>query len=240
MTKRVCLLTGASGTLGTAFCRANADKYHIAAIYRRKPPAVPTQRQWQVDPLQPDVPVEQCPVFAIRADLSLEGEVERVVELVLARFDRVDLLVNAAVHSVWAPMLESDRLLQSIGPQLQTNLVVPLKLSVALARTFWRDRDQENRAANRNIVNLSSTAGLKIYHNLNQSVYSASKAALNFLTRHMADEFRPIGLRVNAVAPNTFPRIIPTEGVVAAIRKLDGNHVTGKILVLDSDGEQLS
>jgi NAD(P)-dependent dehydrogenase (short-subunit alcohol dehydrogenase family) len=240
MTKRVCLLTGASGTLGTAFCRAHADKYHIAAIYRRKPPAVPTQRQWQVNPLQPDVPVEQCPVFAIRADLSLEGEVERVVELVLARFDRVDLLVNAAVHSVWAPMLESDRLLESIGQQLQTNLVVPLKLSVALARTFWRDRDQENRAANRNIVNLSSTAGLKIYHNLNQSIYSASKAALNFLTRHMADEFRPIGLRVNAVAPNTFPRIVSTESVVAAVRKLDGDSVTGKILVLDSDGEHLT
>jgi NAD(P)-dependent dehydrogenase (short-subunit alcohol dehydrogenase family) len=240
MTKRVCLLTGASGVLGTAFCRAHADKYHIAAIYRRKPPAVATQRQWQVNPLQPDVPVEQFPVFAIRADLSLEGEVERVVELVLARFDRVDLLVNAAVHSVWAPMLESDRLLESIGQQLQTNLVVPLKLSVALARTFWRDRDQENRAANRNIVNLSSTAGLKIYHNLNQSIYSASKAALNFLTRHMADEFRPIGLRVNAVAPNSFPRIVSTESVVAAVRKLDGDSVTGKILVLDSDGEHLT
>jgi NAD(P)-dependent dehydrogenase (short-subunit alcohol dehydrogenase family) len=138
------------------------------------------------------------------------------------------------------PMLESDRLLESIGPQLQTNLVVPLKLSVALAHAFWRERDQENRAVNRNIVNLSSTAGLKIYHNLNQSIYSASKAALNFLTRHMADEFRPIGLRVNAVAPNTFPRIVSTESVVAAVRKLDSDSATGKILVLDSDGEHLT
>jgi hypothetical protein len=56
----------------------------------------------------------------------------------------------------------------------------------------------------------------------------------------MADEFRPIGLRVNAVAPNTFPRIVSTESVVAAVRKLDGDSVTGKILVLDSDGEHLT
>jgi NAD(P)-dependent dehydrogenase (short-subunit alcohol dehydrogenase family) len=34
-------------------------------------------------------------------------DIERVVELALARFNRVDVLVNAAVYSVWAPMLES-------------------------------------------------------------------------------------------------------------------------------------
>jgi NAD(P)-dependent dehydrogenase (short-subunit alcohol dehydrogenase family) len=240
MEKRVCLFTGASGKLGTAFCRAHADKYDIAAIYRRRPPSVPTQRQWQVDPLQPAVALGQPRAFAIQADLTVDREIERVVELVLARFDRVDLLVNAAVHSIWAPMLTSPKLLDSVGAQLQTNFVAPLKLSVALARACWRDQDRENRAANRNIVNISSTAGVKIYRNLNQSIYSASKAALNFLSRHMADEFATIGVRVNALAPNTFPRIVPTDSVVDAIIKLDAGDMTGKILVLDRDGEHLT
>jgi len=236
--KRVCLLTGASGTLGTAFCRAHADQYEIAAVYRRRAPTVPTQRQRHVDPLAPDSAVEQHPVFAIQADLSVDREIDRVVEVVLARFDRVDLLVNAAVHSVWAPMLDSTRLVDSVAPQFQVNFALPLKLSIALARATWRDEDRQNRAANRNVVNVASTAGLKIYRGLNQSIYSASKAALIFLTRHMADEFGTIGVRVNALAPNTFPRIVSTESVVEGIRSLDGGDMTGKVLVLDREGER--
>src|SRR6266849_1194880 len=96
-TKRVCLLTGASGTLGTAFCRLYADKYHIAGVYRSRPPSVPTQSQWFVDPLDPQTPVHESkhPIFAIQADLADERELARTVELVLARFERVDLLINA-------------------------------------------------------------------------------------------------------------------------------------------------
>jgi len=45
-------------------------------------------------------------------------------------------------------------------------------------------------------------------------------------------------VRVNAVAPNTFPRIVSTESVVEGIRNLDAGDMTGKVLVLDREGER--
>jgi NAD(P)-dependent dehydrogenase (short-subunit alcohol dehydrogenase family) len=238
----VCLLTGASGTLGTAFCRLHADKYDIAAVYRRRLPEVPSQHDWFVDPLDPlaDLPENNNRIFAIQADLTCDRELERIVELVLGRFDRIDLLVNAAVYSVWAPMLESGGLLESAASQFHTNVLVPLKLSAIVARRFWRSRYQGNVGMNRNVVNVSSVAGLRLYPDVGQSVYGASKAALNHLTFHMASEFRPFGVRVNATAPNSFPQLVPTQNVVQAIIRLDQGETTGKILVVDSDGERLT
>ena len=239
--KRVCLLTGAGGKLGTAFCKLLAEKYDIAAVYHQQPIAVPTQRQWFVDPLNPTVTPRENrhPVFAIQADLTDGKDLVKVVQLTLARFNRIDLLLNAAVYSFWGPMIDSDRLLDSVLPQFQVNVGVPLKLSGLIARHFWRGREQENTDMNRHILNMSSIAGLHIYPDLGQSVYSASKAALNYLTYHMADEFHSVGVRVNAVAPNTFPEIVPTETVVSAIARLDRGKQTGKILVLDADGESV-
>ena len=150
----------------------------------------------------------------------------------------MDLLVNAAAHSVWGPILGSRELLDSIERQILVNAVIPLRLAAELAERFWKHRDRENREAGRNVVNVSSTAGLFVYPNLGQGAYGASKAALNHLTCHAASEFRSIGIRVNAVAPNSFPGIVTTESVVDAIVRLDEGTETGKILVLDSDGEQ--
>ena len=238
--KRVCLLTGAGGKLGTEFCRRYADEYDIAAVYRRRAPRVTSQSQSFVDPLDAAaaLPENKNPVFGIRADLMVDDDYARVVELTLARFGRVDLLVHAAVHSVWAPIVESDRLLRSAGAQFGVNVVAPLRLATLLARAFWRDRAAENTASNRNIVHLSSVAGLRIVTGCGQSLYSASKAALNFLSRHMADEFAAFGVRVNTIAPTGFPRLIPTAAVAAAVHRLDHDTVTGKTLIIDRAGER--
>jgi NAD(P)-dependent dehydrogenase (short-subunit alcohol dehydrogenase family) len=240
--KRVCLLTGASGKLGTAFCRMLASKYHIAAVYRRNPPQVPSQHQRYIDPLDlaTSIPENDHSIFAIQADLTDDKELARIVELTLARFGRIDLVVNAAVHYVFAPIVDSDRLLENLYPQFLVNTMVPLKLATQVARSFWRDRDQENIRMNRNVINVSSVSGLHIYPYKGQSVYSASKAALNYLTRHMACEFRTFGIRVNAAAPTSFPQIVSVESVVQALFHLDQGDMTGKILILDKDGERLT
>jgi NAD(P)-dependent dehydrogenase (short-subunit alcohol dehydrogenase family) len=238
--KRVCLLTGASGRLGTAFCRAQAHRYDIAAVYRTRPPEVPTQHQTFFDPIDPSASVaeNQHPVFAIQSDLTATGELGRVVDLVLARFGRIDLLVNAAVRSVWAPILGTRKLLDSLDAQFLLNAMIPLKLSVEVVDRFWRHRDLENLRNNCNVVNVSSTAGLYVYTGHGQSAYGASKAALNHLTCHTAAEFRQIGIRVNAVAPDSFPSRVATEAVVAAIVRLDEGNRNGQILAFDENGEQ--
>lgn len=243
--QRVCLFTGASGRLGTAFCQRYADRYRIAAVYQSRPPSAPSQLAWPIDPLAGDAPAldhpppQTHPVFAIHADLRKPEELERVVELTLARFDRIDLLVNCAAYSIWGSLLNDDRALESLEQQLQMNVAVPLRLSMLVARRFWRDRAAENARRNRHIIHVSSMAGLQIYPDQGQAIYSASKAALNYLTMHMAQELRIINVRVNATAPNSFPHVITTESAADGLVRLDEGTANGKILVQDRDGERL-
>jgi NAD(P)-dependent dehydrogenase (short-subunit alcohol dehydrogenase family) len=114
---------------------------------------------------------------------------------------------------------------------------VPLRLTVLAAKAFWRHRDRENAALKRNVVNVSSTSGLNIYPNQQQAVYSATKAALNYLTCHLALELQPLGVRVNATAPNAFGQRLSLERVCHSIVMLDEGDMTGKVYVLDQDGE---
>lgn len=231
--RRVCLLTGAGGRLGSACCEQLRDRYDIVAVAGARLPPPPDQHRRFVDALDPDVVLDEPPVFTIQADLTIAADVDRVVEVALARFGRVDLLVNAAVCSVWAPIVESEALLASMRRQFETNVEAPLRLAAAVATACWRDRRTENLTANRNVVNVSSIAGEQVYPGQGQSVYAASKAALNMLTRHMASEFEAFGVRVNATAPNSFPDRVATGAVVDAIVALDRGHMTGTIATLD-------
>ena len=235
--KKVCLLTGASGELGETFCKMFSAHYDIAAVYCENLPKAPSQLQWFADPLTPNAGVPNDAIFAIQADLRQEADLRRIVEVTLARFGRIDFLVNAAVFSFWAPILDGDRLQRTFHHQLDVNLFVPFRLSALVADKFWKNRELENRKVNRSIINISSTAGLYIHLDQGQSVYSASKAALNYLTLHMAAEFGVIGVRANVLAPTSFPDLIRTETAADGIRRLSESNDNGKILVLNVQGE---
>jgi NAD(P)-dependent dehydrogenase (short-subunit alcohol dehydrogenase family) len=230
--RRVVLLTGAGGLLGNVFCQAYYQRYDIVAVCRERVPAVPSQEEWFIDPLAPRDPVPEnaSPVFVVRADLSRAGEVERVVDLALARFGAVDLLVNNAAYWRHTPngLVDGDTALEQFEPHFALNVGVPLRLSTRLAQRCWLHADAENRARNRNIVNVSSLSGSRVYSG-GQALYAASKAALDQLTRHQAAEFAEFGVRVNAVAPAAFPADVPTQRVAAAIAELDGAAMTGDV-----------
>ncbi|MFQ6397045.1 SDR family NAD(P)-dependent oxidoreductase [Nocardia sp. KC 131] len=230
--RRVCLLTGAGGTLGDAFCRAAYTEYDIVAVCRNRIPAAPSQHEWFVDPFAPETPVPEndSRIFMIRAELAERGEVERVVDLALARFGRVDLLVNNAAYSRWQPrgIVDGDATLDEFEPHFAINVGVPLRLSARLAQRAWVHAGAENRRRNRNIVNVSSIAGSEVYPG-GQALYASSKAALNQLTRHLAAEFDEFGVRANAIAPDSFPSAVPTEQVVRSIIELDRGVMTGGV-----------
>ena len=230
--RRVCLLTGAGGRLGDAFCRAYYTNYDIVAVCRNRVPAVPSQEEWFIDPLEPWTPVPEndSRIFVIRADLSRPEEVERVVELTLAKYGSVDLLVNNAAALDLHPngLVDGDRALDALAPQLALNVEVPLRLATRLAQRSWLHAGTENRLRNRNIVNISSLSGSRVYPG-GQAIYAASKAALDHLTRHIANEFAEFGVRANAVAPDSFPARVPTELVAAAIAELDTGTMTGSV-----------
>jgi NAD(P)-dependent dehydrogenase (short-subunit alcohol dehydrogenase family) len=234
---RVCLLTGASGRLGTLFCRLYGHRYRIAAVYHTRRVAQSSQMSWHVDPLDPAIrrPVSVPGFAAFAADLGDPRQRPRIIEFALDTFGRVDVLVNAAAITHCAPLLGADVSDANVARMFAVNTLAPLGLAVDLANRFWRTRVEENTALNRNIVNVSSTSGAYVF--AQQGSYSASKAALNMLTCHLAEEFAAIGVRVNAIAPDSFPHAVSTESVCDAIARMDQGTLNGELLLIEQQGE---
>lgn len=231
--KRVCLLTGASGLLGSAFIERQVDNYQIVAVHDQNPIWFPTQDQEWVDPLAPLH--RTCAitrrVYSMKADLSRPAEIDRLVTEVISRFGGVDLVVNGAAVYAWSH-LAGAHALNDADKVVGVNIMAPLRISVRVAQLFWRSNPDDNIRANRNIVNVSSTSGSLVHPDLGLGLYGMTKAALNHLTYYMASDFWDIGVRVNALAPTTFPAAIPTETVVEAILRLDESTETGQIVPL--------
>jgi NAD(P)-dependent dehydrogenase (short-subunit alcohol dehydrogenase family) len=194
-----------------------APTWNVVGVYRSRHIELPTQDQRLINPLRPldELSSNQHPIFAFRADLFADAEVDALINMALSRFGHVDALVNAAVHSRWSPILADNRLLDSLLPQFFLNAIVPVKLATLLAWQTWNDDRSGER--DRVVVNVSSTAAQQLYPGRGQSGYAASKAALETLTRHMAVEFADIGVRVNAVSPEAFPNRVGVDEVVHAI-----------------------
>jgi NAD(P)-dependent dehydrogenase (short-subunit alcohol dehydrogenase family) len=227
----VCLLTGASGPLGTAFIERFGAAYEIVAVHGRRPVYAPTQNQEFVDPLAPGTRVAMTArrVHAVRADLATSAGIEAVVTETVEAFGCVDLLVNAAAVRRFAPLRTADA-----DGVFDVNVLAPLRLTLSLASSCWGSDLDENVRRRRNVVNISSTAGLYVYPDSGQGLYATSKAALNHLTYHLASELWDFGIRVNALAPDTFPGRVPTERVVDAIVALDDSDATGQVLPLEA------
>ena len=229
---RVCLLTGAGGLLGRCFCKRFSRTYRIAAVYHSKPPIVATDPVLRVDPFDCESVGRAHDIwpYTIQADLASENDLGRIVDAVLHRFGRVDLLVNAAVCYRFGAVYD-ESFLESFRYQMTVNTFAPVKLSALLLRLYWRHRVRENLAHQRNILNVSSVSATNVFSGLGQSLYSSAKAALNQLTLHMAAEYEQFGIRVNALAPTSFPKIVPTESVVDEIARIDASDCSGRVVV---------
>lgn len=237
--KPLCLLTGASGQLGSALLRHLRTDFAVLAIYGSHEPTADSQTRRAIWPsaeaTQPSK--RSCDTYVVQADLTDPTSVNRLTEIALARYNRIDHVINAAADvAFYGSTLEADRLVGLWQRQMQLNCFVPLALAANVARAFWRDRPSENRRLGRSVVNISSISGLNIYPGVGQAGYSASKAALNFMTCHLAAELMAIGVRANALAPTSFPSIVAVDTVVSAVSDLLVGDATGQILLLDSNG----
>ena len=119
------------------------------------------------------------------------SDCQRIVAAAVEGLGALDILVNNAAHFALVPLIEADT--AQAARFLDTNLVGPLQCARAFAR--WAIERRRSGA----IVNIGSISGSQPAPGC--GLYSASKAALESLTRSMALEWAPHGLRVNAVAP---------------------------------------
>jgi NAD(P)-dependent dehydrogenase (short-subunit alcohol dehydrogenase family) len=190
---KVALVTGAGTGIGKAvalrFAREGA-KVVIAA--RRE------------SPLQETVSLDPENISWVRMDLTNAAERAAALQAVIDRHGRLDVLVSNAGAQLWKSFDETSE--DDIETIFTTNL--------ASTTRFIKEALPALRASLGNIVIISSTsARYTASPSMKLSVYSASKAGLNHLTRSLAPELGPQGVRINAVAPGLTRGEYADEGV---------------------------
>ncbi|GHF00864.1 short-chain alcohol dehydrogenase [Aliiroseovarius zhejiangensis] len=201
--QKTLLLTGASRGIGHATVRRfNREGWRVITCSRH---AIP----------------EECPWGGtgkdhVQLDLSDPADTINAVGVIQEKLDgKLDALVNNAGVSPKGPngsrlnTLNTD--LMDWGKVFHVNFFA----SVVLARGL----KDELAAAKGAVVNVTSIAGSRV-HPFAGAAYATSKAALAALTREMAHDFGPMGVRVNAIAPGEVETSILSPGTDKIVRKL--------------------
>jgi NAD(P)-dependent dehydrogenase (short-subunit alcohol dehydrogenase family) len=217
--RRAMLLTGASRGIG----HATVKRFSSAG--------------WRVITCSRHPFPEACPWLAgpedhLQIDLADHADTLRAIREVRERLEggRLDALVNNAAISPKGPggtrlgLFETE--FEDWNKVFQVNFFAPALLARGLSA--------ELQAAKGAIVNVTSIAGSRV-HPFAGIAYATSKAALAALTREMAADFGPRGVRVNAISPGEIDTAIlspGTEKIVAQIplRRLGSSEEVAKAI----------
>ncbi len=225
--RKTMILTGASRGIGHATVkRFSSAGWRVITCSRH---AFPEDCPWDAGPedhIQVDLADIEKTVAAI-------GEMK---ERLKDQNSRLDALVNNAAISPKKPDGGRMGAMETDVRDWQTVFQVNFFSSIMLARGLV----DELAAARGAVLNVTSIAGSRV-HPFAGAAYATSKAALAALTREMAHDFGPLGIRVNAIAPgeiNTSILSPGTEKIVEQIplRRLGTPEEVAKIIyVLCSD-----
>jgi len=201
---KVAIITGASKGLGREIASLYAQHSFNLAIAARGEAALAEI----TDELS-----RITEVVSLAIDVSENAE--RLVDATLDRFGRIDVLVNNASELGPSPMPNLEDLRwQDMERILRVNVTAPLHLA-QLALPHMRARSQGV------IINVSSDAGVEAYPGWGG--YGASKAALEHLSRVLAEELKDTAVRVYVVDPGD----MQTEMHAAAEPGVDLSHLPG-------------
>lgn len=202
--RRTLLLTGASRGIGHATVkRFSSAGWRVITCSRH--------------PFPEDCPWEAGPDDHIQVDLSDPASTTASIAEIKRRLreGQLNALVNNAGIS---PKGEKGRRLSSIDTTLETwqhvfqvNFLAPIMLASGLI--------EELKAAKGSVVNVTSIAGSRV-HPFAGAAYATSKAALAALTREMASDFGPHGIRVNAIAPGEIDTAILSPGTEKIVEQI--------------------
>ncbi|HQY44419.1 MAG TPA: SDR family oxidoreductase [Paracoccaceae bacterium] len=193
--QKTLLLTGASRGIGHATVkRFGREGWRVLTCSRH--------------PFDPRCPWPGGEENHVQIDLADPNATMQALEAIRAKLGgRLDALVNNAGISPKGPggsrlnSIETD--LRDWGKVFHVNFFAPIVLA--------RGLKDELSAAKGAVVNVTSIAGSRV-HPFAGAAYSTSKAALKALTREMAHDFGPLGVRVNAIAPGEIETSILSPG----------------------------
>jgi len=137
---------------------------------------------------------------AAQGDVSVPGDVERVFSEIVRTYDRLDVVVNNA--GVWHAEPIEAATQEHISRQLSVNVLGPILTIHEALKHFGPDGGS--------IINIGSFDSARAIPGM--SVYAATEGAVDALTRVLAAELGPRGVRVNTLAPGG----VGTEGIHAS------------------------
>lgn len=190
---QVVIVTGASSGIGEQTARRLARGGARVVISAR--------RQDRLDALARELDPSGAHVLALAGDVTSEADRRRLVDATLAKFGRIDALVNNAGYGTRGPVEVVP--VDAIRRNFETNVFSLVALTQLVLPTM-----RAQRAGT--IVNIGSVAG-RIARPLS-SIYDSTKHALEALTDGLRGELKPFGVRVTLIRPG----YIATEFVQAA------------------------
>ncbi len=181
---RTAVITGATRGLGRAFAvalaQAGAD---VVVVGRDAEAAAETERELA------EVGGQSLVVLG---DVTVRADVERILAAATERFGQVDILVNNAGTCIHRPALEVT------DEQWRSVMDVNVDALWLGCQVFGRHMTERGSGS---IVNIGSISAQIVNRPQFQPGYNASKAAVHQLTKSLAAEWAPMGVRVNALAP---------------------------------------
>ena len=205
-TRKALILTGASRGIGHATVkRFSSAGWRVITCSRH--------------PFPEDCPWEAGPEDHIQVDLADPGNTAEAVAEMKARLtadgSRLNALVNNAAISPKLPggarMGSIDTTIEDWKTVFNVNFFAPIMLARGLV--------DELAAAKGAVLNVTSIAGSRV-HPFAGAAYGTSKAALAGLTREMAHDFGPLGIRVNAIAPGEIDTAILSPGTEKLVEQI--------------------
>ncbi len=180
---RVAIVTGASRGIGRAIALGLARAGAHLVLTARKAP--------DLEAVANDVKRLGRRALPVPGHMGRRPDIDRVFEQVEKEFGRLDILVNnAATNPAFGPLIEIDE------DAWDKIMALNVKGYLFAAQRAAKVMLATGKGA---IVNVSSTGGVRAAAGI--GAYSVSKAAVIMLTRVLAKELAPFGVRVNAVAP---------------------------------------
>ncbi|HDH53796.1 MAG TPA: SDR family NAD(P)-dependent oxidoreductase [Nitrospirae bacterium] len=185
----VCLITGSSRGLGKVVALAFSKRGHQVVIHYK-------DRKNEAE----EVASQIKDSFVLKADVGDFNEVKTLVNDVINKWGRIDVLINNAGITKEALLIKTSE--KDFDDVINTNLKGPFNFIRTVGRHMMKQKSGH-------IINVSSFAGVKGKEGL--SAYSASKAGLTGLMKTAAKELNRYNIMVNAVLPGYMLTDMGTE-----------------------------
>lgn len=182
--RKTALITGASSEVGSCISKVLASNNINIIIHYNTNYENASKLQKEIEEKY------NVETLIIKADLSKEEEINKLVEESLNKFNKIDILINNAALD--KPNLFNEKTSNEFKEILDVNLIAPFLLSKKIGALMLKNNYGK-------IINIASTNGIDTYYPMCLD-YDASKAALISLTHNLALEFKPV-VNVNAIAP---------------------------------------